>query len=113
MKRTLQLISICILFIFISLYQLKVPALKAQDPLKKQTGFNFITRSKDILLDGNKEFRFIGLNTPNLHVEEDDRFLAKKWHRIDEYEIRDIFKTILVMGGSVTRTYVFSRQGGR
>ncbi len=83
------------------------------DVFSYKNSFGFIIRSGDKLINNNKEFRFIGLNTPNLHIEEDNSFLAKGWHRTDEYEIRDIFKTIVEMGGTVTRCYVFSIKGGR
>ncbi len=83
------------------------------DTLKHNKGFGFITRNGDKLMDGKMEFRFIGINTPNLHVEEDSRLFAKGWHRADEFEIRDVFKTLVLMGGTITRTYVFSVKGGR
>ena len=78
-----------------------------------KSDFSYITRSKDKLLDGNKEFKFIGLNTPNLHIQEDSSLFSNGWHRIDEFEIRDAFKTIRVIGGTVTRIYVFSIRGGK
>jgi len=77
-----------------------------------QKSFGFITRSGDKLMDQGKEFRFVGLNTPNMHIQEDKSFLSEDWHRVNEYEIRDIFETIRQMGGTVTRTYVFSVVGG-
>ncbi|HEY5498925.1 MAG TPA: hypothetical protein VIK20_00930 [Bacteroidales bacterium] len=74
--------------------------------------FGFIERSTDQLMENGKEFRFIGMNTPNIHIQEDKSFLSENWHRVNEYEIRDIFETIRQMGGTVTRTYVFSVVGG-
>jgi len=74
--------------------------------------FGFVTRSADKLMENGKELRFIGMNTPNLHIQEDKSFLTENWHRVNEFEIRDIFETIRQMGGTVTRTYVFSVVGG-
>jgi hypothetical protein len=74
--------------------------------------FGFITRSADKLMNGNQEFRFIGMDTPSIMVIEDYAWGASGWHRIDEFELRDVFKTIQQMGGTVTRTYTFSIQGG-
>jgi hypothetical protein len=82
------------------------------DPIIPAQTFGIITRSGDKLMNGNAEFRFIGLNTPNLTVVEDNSWSAKGWHRVDTFEVRDAFKTIRLMGGSVTRTYTFSIKGG-
>ncbi|PLT28797.1 cellulase family glycosylhydrolase [Peribacillus deserti] len=70
---------------------------------------HFITRKDDKLLDGQDEFRFVSINIPNLHVNEDP---LPDWHRIDPWEIEDAFKTIRLMGGQVTRMYTFSIKGG-
>jgi len=71
---------------------------------------NFITRSGKKLCDGDKEFRFISFNIPNLHYIED--YLpfngTNPWRLPDEYEIRDALKSIKHLGGKVTRMYVLS-----
>lgn len=70
---------------------------------------NFITREGDRLFDGKEEFRFISINIPNLHVNEDP---LPYWHRVDPWEMEDAFKTICLMQGRVTRIYTFSIRGG-
>lgn len=98
--------------LFLSFFVFFSPLLVLGNKTGSPQRLGFITRSGDKLMDGNREFRFIGLNIPNLQVNEDNSFLSKGWHRIDEYEMRDAFKTIQMMGGTVTRVYVFSIQGG-
>ncbi|WP_394549155.1 glycoside hydrolase 5 family protein [Priestia aryabhattai] len=70
---------------------------------------NIITRKGHKLYDGEKEFRFISINIPNLHINEDP---LPHWHRVDSWEIENAFKTINLIGGQVTRTYTLSIKGG-
>ncbi len=70
---------------------------------------HFITRHGDKLFNGQEEFRFVSINIPNLHINEDP---LPNWHRIDPWEVEDAFKTINLMGGQVTRMYTFSVKGG-
>ncbi len=71
---------------------------------------NFITRDGDRLMDGDRVFRFISMNTPNLHYIED--YLpfdgSNPWRLPDEFEIRDALSAIKQIGGKVTRIYVIS-----
>lgn len=69
---------------------------------------NFVTRKGDKLYDGEKQVRFISLNTPNLHYLEDYLpFEGTNPYRLsDEFEIRDALKTVGQLGGKVTRIYV-------
>lgn len=71
---------------------------------------NFITAKDGKLFDGEKEFRFISFNIPNLHYIED--YLPfeniNPWRLPDEFEIRDALTTIKFLGGKVARTYVLS-----
>lgn len=71
---------------------------------------NFITHNGNKLFDGDKEFRFISFNIPNLHYIED--YLpfngVNPWRLPDEYEIRDALTSIKHLGGKVTRMYVLS-----
>lgn len=110
MKKTMQTLTKAILSFLFLLSTLLTSC--ANNKSTTDTKFGFITRDADKLMDQGKEFRFIGLNTPNLHIQEDKSFLSEDWHRVDEYEIRDIFETMAQMGGNVTRTYVFSVVGG-
>jgi len=70
----------------------------------------FITRSGDKLLEGDKEYRFISFNIPNLHLVEDNMAFeaTNEWRFPDEFEITDALMTIKQMGGRATRMYVIS-----
>ena len=70
----------------------------------------FITRSGDKLMEGEKQYRFISFNIPNLHLVEDNMaFEAQnEWRFPDEFEITDALTTIKAMGGRAARTYVIS-----
>ena len=71
---------------------------------------HFITRRGDQLLDGDKPFRFISFNIPNLLVIEDAFEFTRPnpWRWPDEFEIEDALESIRQMGGQVVRTYVIS-----
>ena len=78
-------------------------------PPVDNSGFrNFITAKGDRLYDGNKEFRFISFNIPNLLTIEDNLPFKEKnyWRLPDQFEIDDALKSIVQLGGQVVRTYV-------
>jgi hypothetical protein len=69
---------------------------------------NIVTRQGDKLMDGNKEFRFMGLAAPNIQQNE-SQIRADRTNRFpDEYEIRDLLGGIQRMGGLATRTFSLS-----
>jgi hypothetical protein len=70
----------------------------------------FITRSGGKLMEGNKEYRFISFNIPNLHLVEDNMTFeaTNEWRFPDEFEITDALNTVKQMGGRTVRTYVLS-----
>jgi mannan endo-1,4-beta-mannosidase len=70
----------------------------------------FITRSGDRLMEGDKEYRFISFNIPNLHLVEDNMAFeaTNEWRFPDEFEINDALTTIKQMGGRAARMYVIS-----
>ena len=70
----------------------------------------FITRSGDKLMEGDKEYRFISFNIPNLHLVEDNMAFeaTNEWRFPDEFEITDALMTIKQMGGRAARMYVIS-----
>jgi mannan endo-1,4-beta-mannosidase len=70
----------------------------------------FITRSGDKLMEGDKEYRFISFNIPNLHLVEDNMAFeaTNEWRFPDEFEITDALNTVKQMGGRAVRTYVIS-----
>jgi len=69
---------------------------------------NFITQFSVKLYDGEKEFRFISFNIPNLLIIEDNLSFTERnpWRLPDHFEIEDAFRTIRALGGTVVRTYV-------
>lgn len=69
--------------------------------------WNYITRSGDRLMDGEKEFRFISMNGSNLTYMP-----APVWHRPDPWEQEDVFRSLQQMGGNVVRLYTFTIKGG-
>jgi mannan endo-1,4-beta-mannosidase len=71
---------------------------------------NFITRRGDQLFDGDRPYRFISMNIPNLIVQEDAYEFTKPnpWRWPDEFEIEDALESVRQMGGQVVRTYVLS-----
>ncbi len=72
------------------------------------TGFrDFITLRGDQLMEGDKPFRFISWNLPNLQMIEDNMPFAETnaWRLPDEFEVRDGLMTVRQMGGTVVRTY--------
>ena len=87
-------------------------AVDAAEPPKRSAAAspNFITRRGDKLFDGDREFRFISFNIPNLMVIEDAYEFTKPnpWRWPDEYEIEDALESVRQMGGQVVRTYVLS-----
>jgi mannan endo-1,4-beta-mannosidase len=71
---------------------------------------SFVTRQGDRLMDGDRQFRFISLNVPNLHYIEDNLGLTETnpWRISDDFEIRDALNAVKQMGGKVARIYVMS-----
>ncbi len=76
----------------------------------KQGFENFVRRDGDVLKDGDREFRFLSFNIPNLHYVEDDmRFEQSMPFRLpDAFEIDDALGAIEQMGGQVVRTYTLA-----
>ncbi len=70
----------------------------------------FITRDGDQLMEGDRPYRFISMNVPNLLVIEDAFSLSdpNPWRWPDEFEITDALESVRQMGGQVVRTYVIS-----
>jgi len=71
---------------------------------------NFVHRDGDVLKDGDRVFRFLSFNIPNLHYVEDDmRFEQGMPFRLpDAFEIDDALGTIEQIGGQVVRMYALS-----
>ncbi len=80
-------------------------------PLRAESALrDFITARGDQLLEGDKPFRFISFDLPNLQMIEDNMPFTETnpWRLPDEFEIRDGLMTVRQMGGTVVRTYVLS-----
>ncbi len=78
---------------------------------------HFITRKGDRLYDGDREFRFVSVNMPDiLQVITDYRFdgeTAETRLRVpDEFEQRDAIRTVRQMGGRVVRTFMVTARPG-
>ncbi len=84
---------------------LLTPAAFGQDDMSR-----FVTRSGDTLMEGDKEYRFVSFNIPNLHLVEDNMAFeaTNEWRFPDEYEITDALTSVRQMGGRVVRIYVMS-----
>jgi mannan endo-1,4-beta-mannosidase len=79
-------------------------------PAPAQTFQEFVTRQGDKLMEGDREFRFISFNVPNLHYIEDNLPFEETspWRIPDEFEIRDALTSVRQMGGTVVRIYTLS-----
>ncbi len=91
-------------------FALLMALISTQERLSAEEIEHFITRDGDKLMDGDKEFRFVSFNIPNLHLVEDDFAPDKKtaWGWPTEFEIADALASVDQMGGTVVRTYVLS-----
>lgn len=68
---------------------------------------HFITAKGAKLYDGEKEFRFVSVNIPNLHMNEDP-----DWHFTTEWEQRDVLASVKAMNGKAVRIYTLAIEGG-
>lgn len=68
---------------------------------------HFITRTDDKLMDGDNEFRFIGMSAPTAHYNEDPYK-----HFPSAYEIEDTVRTLKQLGSTATRIYILPVRGG-
>ena len=73
----------------------------------QQSGFeHFITRDGDRLMDGDQEFRFIGVNMPGLNLPYDFFYgIAERMVLPTPWEQEDGFKTMARMGVTCVRTW--------
>jgi hypothetical protein len=71
---------------------------------------DFITVRGDQLMEGDRPFRFISFDIPNLQLIEDNVPFAEAnpWRWPDRFELTDALSTVRQMGGTVVRTYVIS-----
>ena len=71
---------------------------------------DFVTVGGDQLMEGDKPFRFISFDIPNLLLIEDNVpfAVANPWRLPDRFELTDALATVRQMGGTAVRTYVIS-----
>ncbi|HOK66566.1 MAG TPA: hypothetical protein PK054_08540 [Anaerohalosphaeraceae bacterium] len=83
---------------------------KREEPEQSNRFEHFITVCGDKLMEGDKEYRFISFNIPDLHNKEDVMFFEETcaWRWPDEYEIADALESIRQIGGRATRLYTLS-----
>jgi len=98
-KRNRRLLRALLLVLFVS------SSIAAQNDMSR-----FITRAGDKLMEGDKEYRFISVNIPNLHLIEDNMAFeaTNEWRYPDEFELNDALASIKQLGGRAVRTYVLS-----
>ena len=88
-----------------------LPLALSGQPGGQTAGFaHFISSSGAKLYDGDREFRFISVNIPNLLCIEDNLAFTEcnPWRLPDKFEIEDALKTARLLGGTVVRTYVIT-----
>ena len=76
-----------------------------------RAGFKHFVRAEgDKLMDGDREYRFISFNIPNLHMIEDQMPFdeIQAWRLPDTYELNDALETVSQMGGQVVRIYAIT-----
>ncbi|MFO1389684.1 hypothetical protein [Cellvibrio sp.] len=66
-----------------------------------------IKRNLDVLYEGQKEFRFLGLAAPNIQAHESQLHPDFSNRFPDEYELRDILSSINRLGARATRSFSF------
>ncbi|NLA75703.1 MAG: cellulase family glycosylhydrolase [Deltaproteobacteria bacterium] len=74
-------------------------------------GFShFVRADGDRLMDGDREYRFISFNIPNLHMIEDQMPFNEMnpWRLPDTYELNDALMTVAQMGGQAVRIYAIT-----
>lgn len=71
---------------------------------------NFIRADGDKLMDGDREYRFISFNIPNLHMIEDQMPFNEMnpWRLPDTFELNDALETVAQMGGQAVRIYAIT-----
>lgn len=67
-----------------------------------------IKRNADVLYEGDKPFRFLGLAAPNIQANESQLRPDSSNRFPDEYELRDLLSSIQRLGARATRAFAFS-----
>jgi len=87
-----------------------IGAIASPDAVAQDRIATFVSRHGDRLVEGDRDFRFISFNIPNLQLVEDNFAPGAKtaWRWPDEFEINDALESTRQAGGTVVRTYVLS-----
>jgi hypothetical protein len=99
------------MLLVLSMVVMLCPLLHAPPPAASSQAFQeFVTCQGDRLMEGDKEFRFVSFNVPNLHYIEDNLPFEETnpWRIPDEFEVRDALTSVKQAGGRVVRTYTLS-----
>jgi mannan endo-1,4-beta-mannosidase len=83
----------------------------AKPPGSDDSAPPFITRQGDRLLEGTNEFRFFGLDAPNLHQNESQLQPDFSNRFPDEFEITDTLESLRQLGSRATRCFSLSFRG--
>ena len=96
------------LFVALIVVAMAVGGAKPQAAVGQLT--EFVTRRGDQFVEGDRPFRFISFNIPNLQLVEDNFAADAKtaWTWPNEFELTDALESVRQMGGTVVRTYVLS-----
>ncbi|HZL44842.1 MAG TPA: hypothetical protein VFC28_01330 [Opitutaceae bacterium] len=103
MVQTIRLLLFCAVS-FIGAWASTASAASAPD----KATWPIIVRRGDVLLEGDRPFRFFGLAAPNLHQNE-SQILPDFSNRFpDEFETRDVLRALHQMGARATRCFGLS-----
>lgn len=97
--------KLVVTLLLLALLAVVLPATAAESALG-----DFVTVQADQLREGDRPFRFLSFNVPNLHLIEDNMVFEtdNPWRLPDRFEIEDALESVRQMGGTVVRIYVLS-----
>jgi mannan endo-1,4-beta-mannosidase len=96
--------AICLMISFLAGCSTPTPDSKIQI----RHNWPIITRVGDKLMEGDKEFRFMGFAAPNIQQNESQLRTDMQNRFPDEFEIRDILGALQWVGSRATRTFSLS-----
>ena len=109
MKSMKKTVKICALLIALALsVGINAAAQTPKHGTGEDASWPIIVRKGDQLMEGNKPFRFLSMDAPNIQQNETQIRVDRTNRFPDEYEIRDILDGIRRVGGRATRTFSLS-----
>jgi mannan endo-1,4-beta-mannosidase len=104
-----KLIVIPVAFLALFFIGCSTPATSEPDKtIQVRENWPIITRVGDKLMEGDKEFRFMGFAAPNIQQNESQLRTDMQNRFPDEFEIRDILGALEWVGSRATRTFSLS-----